>query len=68
MFSGVAAELAGKYVYRRGEGLIIILIYPKLLFRFTYTKEGEVEDLENISCIRGNTVICETTYRTIASR
>jgi hypothetical protein len=40
-------------VYRRGKGLIVILIHPKLLVRFKHTDKREVEGLENICCVRG---------------
>jgi hypothetical protein len=38
-------------VYRRGKGLIVILIHSKLLFRFEHTGEREAEDLKNIWCV-----------------
>jgi hypothetical protein len=46
-------ELADSFVYRRGKGLIVILIHPKLLFYFKHTEEKEIEDLDNICCVRG---------------
>jgi hypothetical protein len=45
-------ELANSFVYRRGKGLIVILIHPKLLFRFEHTEEREVEGPENICCVQ----------------
>jgi hypothetical protein len=40
-------------VYRCGKGLIVILIHPKLLFRFTHTEGREIDGPENICCVRG---------------
>jgi hypothetical protein len=40
-------------VYRRGKGFIVILIHPKLLFRFEHTEEREAEGLEDIYSMRG---------------
>jgi hypothetical protein len=45
-------ERADLFVYHRGKGLIIILIHPKLLFRFKHTEEREVQGLENICVVR----------------
>jgi hypothetical protein len=44
-------------VYRRGKGLIVILIHPKLLFGFKHAEERQIEGLENICCVRGK---CDT--------
>jgi hypothetical protein len=40
-------------VYRRGKGLVVIVIHSKLLFRFKHTEERELEGLENICYVRG---------------
>jgi hypothetical protein len=46
-------ELANKGLYRRGKGLVVIMVHPELLFRFEQTEEEEIEGLGNICCVRG---------------
>jgi hypothetical protein len=45
-------EVADEDVYPRDKRIVIILLHPKLIFRFTNAEEGQVQDLEDVRCVR----------------